>query len=243
MKRINETRDVHPLVAIWLTKNGYSYIHEYKMPEHGQVDFFATHSDGHKLLVEAKGDGSVEGAIFQVLSYGLQIPDARLSVAAPKVTEKSQSLAEKYNVSLIVLGEEIPEHVEPVTPESLKDEFVGRLWWIRFGITNEFAKQEQSHERLTHVYNSIIFNMSTDLVNALIGHDIGFSQAVEATVKLLLSYLRSASQAPVYEGAIGLWLLQDTSNGDFQHIVKFADDFGVSLPPRAKVNLEMLLKE
>jgi hypothetical protein len=103
-RRINESRDIHPLVAVWLTKNGYSYTHEYKLPDYGRVDFFATHSDGHKLLVEAKPEKQSK-VITQLSGYGVQIPEARLSIALPKeeITPSIEAIAQKYNVGIISL--------------------------------------------------------------------------------------------------------------------------------------------
>lgn len=100
--QINETRDIHPLVALWLTKNGYSYIHEYKLPDYGRVDFFATHSDGHKLLVEAKVY-DLHKVITQLAGYGVQMPEARLSIAAPlsAITDKIRGIAKKYGIGVI----------------------------------------------------------------------------------------------------------------------------------------------
>lgn len=99
---MNETRDIHPLVAVWLTKNGYSYVHEYTMPDFGRVDFYATHSDGHTLLVEAKGN-DYHKVITQLAGYGIQIPEARKAVAIPlkRVSDKIKALTGKYGILLI----------------------------------------------------------------------------------------------------------------------------------------------
>jgi hypothetical protein len=100
-----ERRDIHPAVAAWLTKNDYRYIHEYELADYGVVDFFAKHSSGHRLLVEAKGSQNPIRAIFQVIAYGVQVPDAKLAIASPKqmVTPRCLLIAAKYNVLVILL--------------------------------------------------------------------------------------------------------------------------------------------
>lgn len=103
-KKNNELNVIHPLVASWLTKNGYSYIHEYDMPDYGRVDFYATHPDGRKLLVEAKLD-TLSKVMTQLAGYGVQMPEAQLAIAAPedKFTEKAKHIAYKYNILVIPL--------------------------------------------------------------------------------------------------------------------------------------------
>lgn len=103
-RQLNEVRDIHPLVALWLTQNGYSYIHEYRLPDYGIVDFYATHSDGHILLVEAKGE-RFSKVIAQLATYGNQIPSARLAIAVSEIsiTPKLEMLATKYNMFIIPL--------------------------------------------------------------------------------------------------------------------------------------------
>lgn len=103
-KRYNEANVIHPLVAAWLDKNGYSYIHEYPLPDFGVVDFYATHSDGHKLLVEAKLN-TLSKVMTQLAGYGVQLPGVRLAIAAPAgaFTEQVKRVAYKYNVLTIPL--------------------------------------------------------------------------------------------------------------------------------------------
>lgn len=213
-QQINETRDIHPLVAIWLTKHGYSYIHEYRMPEHGQVDFFATHSDGHKLLVEAKGNGSVEGAIFQVLSYGLQMPDTRLAVAAPIVTEKSQALAEKYNVSLIVLGEEIPEYIEPVTVDSLLSDFYLKALAIIA------ACRSLGHAPdIGQFLNYKMFDLAAEHCFRLEAIGVTLKVGAYLVANKLEELFRVSSWSHLTSMDILAWICQDTSNGSIYELL------------------------
>lgn len=99
---MNETRDIHPLVTLWLTQNGYSYVHEYKLPDYGRVDFYATHSDGHTLLVECKGRNPYQ-VITQLAGYSIQFPEAKLAIgiATSEITEKIRRVADKYSVRII----------------------------------------------------------------------------------------------------------------------------------------------
>lgn len=101
---MNETRDIHPLVVEWLIRNGYSYIHEYKLPDYGIVDFYATHADGHILLVEAKGKRLAK-VLTQLAGYGVQVMGAFLAVAAPEILfiPKIEKIANKHNIRLIKL--------------------------------------------------------------------------------------------------------------------------------------------
>jgi len=118
-KDMEEIRVVHPLVARWLTQNGYTYVHEYKMPDYGRVDFYATHSDGHTLLVEAKFYDDCVSAMFQIFGYGVQISSAKLAIAAPSLSLRTKELAQKYNILAIEVGVETPENLA-IETEKLK---------------------------------------------------------------------------------------------------------------------------
>lgn len=101
-KRV-EVNQFHPLVAQWLTDNGYTYQHEYKMPDYGQVDFYATHEDGHKVLVECKLDRGISKGILQLVAYLVQTNDTSGMIAAiaDAITNDDIRLANKHNIKII----------------------------------------------------------------------------------------------------------------------------------------------
>jgi len=148
-RKINEVLEIHPLVAVWLTKNGYSYIHEYTMPDFGRVDFYATHSDGHTLLVEVKGD-ELSKVITQIAGYGVQIPNARLAIAAPQsiITDKIRNVASKYNVMVI----ELDYAPSNDSKDSRKLAFAEICAFYRLDLVESFAKNPQ--EIITEILES-----------------------------------------------------------------------------------------
>lgn len=104
---INESRDFHPLVAEWLTSNGYDYDHEVTMPDYGRVDFLGTRpQDNFPLLVECKPNGSPLQAILQVAVYGKQFPGAKMAIAvvAGALSKNTRAVADKYNVQIIEIA-------------------------------------------------------------------------------------------------------------------------------------------
>jgi restriction endonuclease len=86
-KTSHEIQDFHPLVAKWLSENGYEYKHEVKMREYGQADFVAQNVDGETLLIECKlwlrkGAGR---AIAQVMDYCRQYGNScKPAIAVPE---------------------------------------------------------------------------------------------------------------------------------------------------------------
>lgn len=101
---ISELNDFHPLIEQWLIDNDYSFVHEYKMPDFGRVDYYAIHNKtGRKLLIECKCDNRLRHAIVQVVSYRLQIPEAYAVVAIPKdwLSDELKLLAERYEVGIL----------------------------------------------------------------------------------------------------------------------------------------------
>lgn len=127
---MNEVKDFHPLVAAWLTANGYEFVHEYKMPEYGRVDFFAIHPTTRKItLVECKPEKDLNAGIFQLLGYHAQMPEAALWLAVDKasVTPSLKNLASKYNVEILEIdtlgaGQESSESDEIFDIESFNME-------------------------------------------------------------------------------------------------------------------------
>jgi hypothetical protein len=99
---MSEVRNFHPLVMEWLSQNNYAFEYEYKLPDFGRVDFYATHADGHKLLIEAKLSSSPL-TMPQIFGYGVQVPDARLAIAFPegKISKRLREVCKKYNIQLI----------------------------------------------------------------------------------------------------------------------------------------------
>jgi len=112
---MNEVKDFHPLVAAWLNENGYTYIHEYKLPDFGYVDFFATHQKtGEQLMVECKPDTRIKAGIFQLAGYRVQMPTvaACLAVNRHNITPDIEAVATKYNIGIIGI-DVTPMIVEP----------------------------------------------------------------------------------------------------------------------------------
>lgn len=133
---MTEIRDFHPLVASWLTENGYTYKHEFKMPEYGKADFVAQHADGHRLIVECKiGYGARDGrSIIQLLDYGRQMPDCRMAYAIPShlVSDNIIKLCENYSVMLLPIhvdSETDPIQIETNTKNTA---FSNLMSWIEF---------------------------------------------------------------------------------------------------------------
>lgn len=109
MKTVPERDVFHPLVAEWLEANGYTYEHEFALPDFGRVDFKATHKqDGHVLLVECKPNDYAIRAIMQVKTYAAQIPGAKAAIAvvAGRAAEEERRVASKHNVQIIELEAE-----------------------------------------------------------------------------------------------------------------------------------------
>lgn len=134
---MNEVKDIHPLVALWLTKNGYSYIHEYKLPDYGRVDFYATHSDGHTMLVEAKSENLYK-VITQLKGYSVQMPESRLSISAPInfISDRIRDVCLKYGINIIEL-----EYFEP----SQRDDLANTDEWNQHLIRKILNTQKQMH--------------------------------------------------------------------------------------------------
>lgn len=169
---LDEIRDIHPIVAFWLTKNGYSYIHEYKLPDFGRVDFYATHADGHTLLVEAKGDDSLTRALFQVLGYSVQISGAKTAIAAPTkvITERFRAIADKYNVVLIEIDTLLIEQKKR-TEKILRDyaiDFRNELIQNRENLLNLAHNEQWTPSYLVRQLTIDIFILSQRCYGALI---------------------------------------------------------------------------
>lgn len=101
---MNEVKDFHPLVAAWLTENGYAFIHEYDMPDYGCVDFFATHTPtGEQLIVECKPEKKIKSGIVQLAGYRVQMPSVAACLAVNKVniTPDIEAMAVKYSIGII----------------------------------------------------------------------------------------------------------------------------------------------
>lgn len=102
----SESRDFHPLVAEWLTKNGYSYIHEYTMPDIGRCDFYAVRqSDNQVFMIEVELWSSIGNGMMQALQYSTQIENSKPMVIAPmsRITEKYREVADKYGVEMVAI--------------------------------------------------------------------------------------------------------------------------------------------
>lgn len=111
---IDEINVFHPLVESWLKSNGYSYVHEYKMPDFGRIDFFAKKGKT-KLLIECKCEKTkVRKAIIQVAAYRLQIPECNAAIAIPIgwASKHVHAVAARYEVAIIEI--EVPEQNEIV---------------------------------------------------------------------------------------------------------------------------------
>ena len=217
---MNESRDIHPLVAVWLTKNGYSYVHEYRMPDFGRVDFYATHSDGHVLLVEAKGNLNATKAIFQVLSYGLQLENVRLSIAIPssQKTERLINLTKKYGVEIIELDITTLAITEiEMTPDLLLGEFSMRMKYLFiFGST----PIHKSHPDYNRAMNAAIFNTATDCCEE-VGKNLGLDLAIILVAFELMKAFEELEISNPSQSQIIDWLLQDTTNGEFHELFNF----------------------
>jgi hypothetical protein len=103
---MNEVKDFHPLVAAWLIENGYTFIHEYDMPDYGRVDFFATHNPtGEQLIVECKPEKGIKAGIVQLAGYRVQMPSvaACLAVGKGSITPDIEAMATRYNIGIIGL--------------------------------------------------------------------------------------------------------------------------------------------
>jgi hypothetical protein len=101
---MNEVKDFHPLVAAWLTENGYTFIHEYDMPDYGRVDFFATHPPtDEQLIVECKPEKGIKAGIVQLAGYRVQMSSvaACLAVSKYSITPDIEAMATKYNIGII----------------------------------------------------------------------------------------------------------------------------------------------
>jgi hypothetical protein len=98
---------IHPATAQWLEQNGYTYRHEVQT-DAGNIDFLATHSDGHHLIVECKSRGSSYlSALRQVLDYQRELGSAfRASIAMPEsdITPEIETACIRRNVGLIRLS-------------------------------------------------------------------------------------------------------------------------------------------
>jgi hypothetical protein len=97
---------VQPLTAKWLTKHGYTYRREVKMPEYGRADFVAKDSNDKILVVECKSklDHRTRSYIMQLFGYCHQFDKNVLgALAAPKdeISDFARNLCAHYDVSLI----------------------------------------------------------------------------------------------------------------------------------------------
>jgi|GEM_PF-6276554 len=101
-----ENKVVHPAVGQWLTDHGYTWQHEVRIPV-GRIDFLATHSDEHKLIVECKIESETSrAALRQLLDYQLYLgEDHFCALAMPSwaINEKVKKACEVRNVTLIAV--------------------------------------------------------------------------------------------------------------------------------------------
>lgn len=219
-RRINETRDIHPLVAEWLTENGYTYEHEYKMPDYGVVDFLATHADGHKLLVEAKPYTNHKKAIFQALGYAIQLENVAPAIAIPEdaLTPELKDIAGKYNVRVIGLNVVTAFDVEePVTPDVLLSTFRQKLIWAIITAKANY----QYHPNLNHGMNVLIFNTATDCCDDIEKTGIEMDTSIILVVNEILEAFRFLKLSHPQSSLVLHWICQDTTEGGFYELFKF----------------------
>lgn len=145
----SEVKDFHPLVAQWLTDNGYEYQHEVDLPDFGRADFLAKHKDGHNLIVECKITQSVNRTITQLRGYAVQIENPRLVLAIPGclVTDNHHAVADRYGVEILKFDVAV-EPAKPWRNEAL-DEFI-----------DDYIVMRNENERLRSIIDRLIFEKS-----------------------------------------------------------------------------------
>lgn len=107
---MSEVRDFHPVVAQWLTANGYEYRHHVRMPIAGVADFVAT-KDGQTFVVECKVDFPSYRNIIQVLDYCSQIDGALPMIVRPVTSGTFTELCRVKGVTLVLI--DMPEDNAP----------------------------------------------------------------------------------------------------------------------------------
>lgn len=114
MPKLDEKRDLHPLVQRELERNGYDVQHEVKL-SHGKVDFVARRGNsenGEILVVECKRDcKDLAQVCGQVRGYAMQIPSSRPMIAVPGDTliEDAFAICAHFEVELIPIH--VPHNV------------------------------------------------------------------------------------------------------------------------------------
>lgn len=101
---------LHPAIALWLQKEGFTYETEVKMPEYGRADFVA-HRNAETWIVEAKLSKSTR-TIAQVVDYCRQYGRSAIPVIAVpkgKDDEKLRNACDYWKVILLGIDVEIPE--------------------------------------------------------------------------------------------------------------------------------------
>ncbi len=99
---MSEIRDFHPLVADWLTTNGYTHKHHVKLPLGGTADFVAT-KDGQTFVVECKIGVPNYRAIVQTLDYCSQIDGALPMIFANETSESFERMCQNKGIPFHVL--------------------------------------------------------------------------------------------------------------------------------------------
>lgn len=151
---VSELKVVHPAMAKWLEKEGFSYQHEVET-DMGVADFVAHHPDGRKWVIECK-DHATEKAIFQVVAYKTALgADYQVVVAIPEwtITEEFRKRCEKTKTIIVLLNCDIegqPTHQEYVdkNKKNSRRDVRGNLWIRYEKIGNEKIFQGTSRRSM-----------------------------------------------------------------------------------------------
>ncbi len=120
---MSEVRDFHPLVADWLTANGYTHQHHVKMPIGGIADFVAT-KNGQTFIVECKIGVPNYRAIVQTLDYCSQIDGSLPMIVCDETSDVFARLCEIKCVSLIVIPPNLKHGYKSIASSYFHDPLV-----------------------------------------------------------------------------------------------------------------------
>lgn len=202
---MKEVRNIHPSVMQWLDDNGYNYEHEYKLPDYGKVDFYATKGD-ESLLIEAKLK-AITKVLVQLAGYGVQMPDAKLAIAVPigKQDPEIVRIATKYNIAIIEIEPMSELHIEDAkTIDDYCKEIESKSLWLKMGIKYNITDRTIEASEAIHLYNVAMFNLAHDVINLF--WQFGKHDANEILVSKISSSLNKTADNGIDEAIISDWL-------------------------------------
>jgi hypothetical protein len=120
---------LHPSLANWLTKSGYTYEHHYAIPNIGIVDFLARRND-EILVIDAKeSPKNLSRSLTQISDYRYHIDKqavAAIALPAYTLTDKCQIMCKKRKIDIIAL--DIEEKTDGIRAQPARPPMPSALW-------------------------------------------------------------------------------------------------------------------